>query len=350
MSTITEKIFGVTKEGVTINQYTITNEQGASASVINYGGILTSLKVPDKDSILRDVVLGFDDIHNYELSSTYFGALIGRCGNRIANSQFTLGDKTYKLYANEGENHLHGGKIGYDSRYWDAQDVNGTLVLTLHSPDGEEGYPGTVDITVTYSLSEDNTLSLHYEAVTDQDTLVNLTNHSYFNLGGHNSGTILDHQIKLYADEYTPIDSSSLQTGAIDPVAGTALDFTELTRIGDRIDDDFDQLTYAGGYDHNFVLRKQDNQLTLAAQTYCESTGILMDTSTTLPGIQFYTANYVKSSDPVGKNGTCYDKRHGLCLETQFFPNAMEHKNFKSPILHSGEKFDHTTTYHFSIK
>lgn len=350
MATITKRPFGITSKGERATLYTMVNEKGASVSVTDFGGSIVSILIPDKNGNVTDVVLGYDDVTGYEQQDTFFGALIGRCGNRIEKGRFTLNGKTYQLNLNDGNNHLHGGNVGYDKRFWKVEEKDGSLVLTLHSPDGEENYPGNLDITVTYSFSDENELTIHYEAVTDQDTVCNLTNHSYFNLNGHASGSILDQKVRILADQYTLGNDECVPNGKIADVEGTVFDFREFRRIGDDIDAETEQIQFAGGYDHNWVLTDSSKELTLCAQAYSEKSGIALDTKTTLPGMQFYAGNFITAKNPVGKDGAHYDKRHGFCLETQVFPNATTHAHFPSPYLKAGESYNTTTQYCFYIK
>ena len=349
MSQVSKQTFGITSEGNTVSLYTLTNKNNMSITISTFGGTLVSVEVPDKKGALTDVVLGYDDLASYEKQDKYIGALIGRCGNRIAKGQFHLNNNDYQLYCNNGNNHLHGGKIGFDKKVWDAQVSNDQLKLTYISQAGEEGYPGTLTVTVTYTLSEDNTISIDYHATSDADTICNLTNHAYFNLSGYNSGTILDQKIQLFADSYTVADQESLPTGEIAPVENTPLDLRQPTRIGDHIDDDFAQLQFAGGFDHNWVINDYDGTLKKAAWAYAEDTGITLTASTTLPGIQFYSGNYLDDA-PSGKKGSTIAKRCGFCLESQYFPNALKNLNFLQPILKAGQVYHEVTNYQFGIK
>ncbi len=350
MATITKKPFGSTSGGEPATLYTMTNASGASVSVTDFGGAVVSIVVPDRDGVLTDVALGYDDVSGYEAQTTFFGGLIGRCGNRIEKGRFVLNGKTYQLNLNDGNNHLHGGTVGFDKRFWKVEERDGALVLTLHSPDGEEHYPGNLDVTVTYSFRDDDTLQIHYEAVSDQDTVCNLTNHTYFNLDGHASGTILDQKLRIVADQYTVSNDECLPNGEIADVEGTVFDFRNFRRIGDDIDADTEQIRFCGGYDHNWVLSDPSTAISLCAQAYSEKSGIAMDVSTTLPGMQFYAGNFITDENPTGKGGVQYGKRHGFCLETQVFPNATTHSHFPSPYLKAGERYDTTTEYRFYVK
>lgn len=349
MIEVSKRTFGADKQGNTVYLYTLTNENKMSITISTFGGTLVSVEVPDKNGTLTDVVLGYDTLANYEIQDKYIGALIGRCSNRIAKGRFQLNNKDYQLYCNNGNNHLHGGKIGFDKKVWDAEIITGALQLTYISPDGEEGYPGTLTTHVTYTLSEDNTISIEYRAASDADTVCNLTNHAYFNLSGYNSGTILEQKIQLFADFYTVADQESLPTGEIASVDNTPLDLRQPTRIGDHIDDAFSQLQFAGGFDHNWVINAYDGTLKKAAWAYAEDTGITLTASTTLPGIQFYSGNYLADA-PTGKKGAKIDKRYGFCLESQYFPNALKNPNFLQPILKKDQVYHAVTTYQFGIK
>lgn len=338
--------FGKTDRGEEVSRITLSC--GAlTCGMITYGGALTTLTVPDRAGNSVDVVLGFDTLEGYVKQEKYIGALIGRHANRIARGVFPLDGETYHLARNDGRNHLHGGLRGFDKRVWRIEDVTTReAVLALDSPAGEEGYPGDLRVRVTYTLGEAG-LKLHYEARSDADTLCNLTNHTYFNLGGHKSGTILNQTIQLFADSYTPADRESLPVGVVAEVAGSPMDLRRPTPIGERIDAAFDQLQWAGGYDHNWVVRGTPGFLRPAARACCEKTGVVLEVDTTLPGIQFYTGNYL-SGVPDGKGGARYDCRCGFCLETQFFPNALACPAFPAPILRTGDTYDHTTVFRFS--
>jgi aldose 1-epimerase len=349
MIEVSKQAFGTTEQGATVSLYTLTNKNKMKIMISSFGGTLVSVEVPDKNGTPIDVVLGYDDLASYEKQDKYIGALIGRCSNRIAKGQFHLNAKDYQLYCNNGNNHLHGGKIGFDKKVWDAQVSDNQLKLTYISQAGEEGYPGMLTTHVTYTLSEDNTILIEYKAMSDTDTICNLTNHTYFNLSGYNSGTILDQQIQLFADYYTVADQESLPTGEIAPVKNTPLDLRQATRIGDHIDDDFAQLQFAGGFDHNWVINDYDGTLKKAAWAYAKDTGITLTASTTLPGIQFYSGNYLDGA-PAGKKGSTIAKRYGFCLESQYFPNALKNPNFLQPILKVGEIYHEVTTYQFGIE
>jgi aldose 1-epimerase len=349
---ITKRFFG-TADGKEVNIFTLTNSKGMKAEIANYGGVVVSLFVPDKDGKLEDVVLGFDNLQSYTEKGPYLGALIGRFGNRIENASFELNGIVYNLAKNDGNNHLHGGLKGFDKVVWDAEIVDDageqSLVLTYLSKDGEENYPGNLSTKVTYKVTEENELYIGYFAVTDKDTVINLTNHSYFNLSGHASGDILGHELMLNSDSFTVANNESIPTGEIKSVEGTPMDFKALTKIGTRINDDFDQLVFAGGYDHNWVLKVSGKAPEKAGEVYDPASGRIMEVYTTKPGVQFYAGNFLDGTK-IGKGGTAYNKRAGLCLETQYYPNSIKHKHFPSPILKAGEEYKHVTIYRFSSK
>jgi aldose 1-epimerase len=343
--------YGATQEGTVIDVYTLTNKNGMVAKVITYGAILTELHVPDRSGKLGDVVLGFSNLESYLGPNPHFGATIGRVGNRIGKGKFLLNGKEYTLATNNGVNHLHGGIKGFDKRVWKAQTVpatGGTAVkFTYVSPDGEEGYPGTLTASVTYTLTDKNELRLDYVANTDQPTPVNLTNHSYFNLAGEGAGTILEHELTLMADKFTPVDEGLIPTGAIAPVKGTVLDFTRPALIGARIA----QVPIAPpvGYDHNYVLNSGGGVLALAAIVKEPTTGRTMEVLTTEPGIQFYSGNFLDGTLE-GKAGVPYQKHAAFCLETQHFPDSVNHPNFPPTVLQPDKTYKTTTVYRFSAK
>ena len=339
---ITCRNFGTAQDGSLVLAYRLTNQNGLAATVLDYGCTLTSIRVPAGEKGV-DVCLGYDTIGEYEREDGFLGAVVGRHANRIANGRFTLNDREYALARNDNGNHLHGGAHGFDKYVWDSRVGEEGLIFSRRSPDGEEGYPGNLDVRVTYALTDKNELSLSYCAKTDADTVVNLTSHAYFNLSGHDSGIIYDQLLRIFADAYTEIDANCLPTGRILPVEGGALDFTQPKCIGLDIDADDDALRNGRGYDHNFVLRGEG--LKKAAWAYSDRTGITMEVYTTLPGVQFYTANFL--TPRAGKNGAVYRERGGFCLETQLFPNAMACENFPSPVLRAGDAFEHTTIYKF---
>ncbi len=346
--------FGKTADGNAVELYTLTNANGMQVAITTYGGIIVSLTAPDREDKYADVVLGFDKLDGYLAGHPYFGALIGRYGNRIAKGKFTLDGKEYTLATNNNENHLHGGLVGFDKKVWRAQEgaVNRTgvsLTLNCTSVDGEEGYPGKLDVQVVYTLTNDDELKIAYSAVTDKATPVNLTNHSYFNLAGQGSGDILGHELTINADRFTPVDTGLIPTGELKPVEGTPFDFRKGTAVGARIETEDEQLKCGGGYDHNFVLNKDGDGLTLAASVYEPKTGRVMEVYTTEPGVQFYCGNFLDGSN-VGKGGKVYNFRNGLCLETQHFPDSPNQPKFPSTILRPGEKYKSTTVYKFFAK
>jgi aldose 1-epimerase len=349
---VTREPFGQLPDGTQVDVLTLTNANGMTVRAITYGGIITSLRVPDRNGQFDDVVLGYDHLGGYVEQSPYFGAIIGRYGNRIAGGRFTLDGQTYSLATNNGPNHLHGGITGFDKVVWRAEPFeNGDSVgvaFLYTSRDGEEGYPGSLDVRVTYTLTGANELVFDYYAVTDRPTPVNLTQHSYFNLAGNGSGDILGHHVTINADHFTPVDSTLIPTGAIAPVAGTAFDFRSATAIGARIDQDEEQLRYGLGYDHNFVLERGDSGLSHAARVYEPQTGRVMEVYTTEPGIQFYTGNFLDGSI-TGKAGHVYRHRYGFCLETQHFPDSPNKPEFPSTILRPGDEYRSTTTYVFGV-
>lgn len=339
--------FGVTKSGEEVRELTLDNGV-LTARVLTFGGVLRALTVPGKDGPV-DVVLGYDTVAEYEEGTGYFGALVGRFANRIAKGRFTLDGKEYTLACNDGPNHLHGGNVGWSHRIWTVAEASGDrAVLTLDSPDGEEGYPGHVQVKVTYAL-EDSALSIHYEAVTDRDTPCNLTNHSYFNLSGQGSGTVLDQELKLYCSAYTPTDNTSIPLGTIDPVEGTPMDLRQPTPIGAHIDEPFQQLVWGHGYDHNFVVDGQPGVMRPAAEARSRATGVVMEVETDCPGVQLYTANFVEDGRK-GKGGARYGFRHAFCLETQHFPDTPNQLAFPSCTLKAGARYDQTTRFRFSVE
>lgn len=356
-STVSMQSFGKTKDGTDTALYTLTNAHGVKADITNYGGIVVRLFVPDRNGQLDDVVLGYNTVAEYILESPYFGALIGRVGNRIADGKFTLNGKTYDLVTNNFPAgipcHLHGGTVGFDKVVWDAEPFveNNVPGLKLHylSQDGEEGYPGNLDVTVWYRLTHDNGLKIDYLATTDKATPVNLTNHSYFNLKGEGEGDILGHVPMFNAANYTPVNAGLIPTGKIAPVAGTPFDFTTPHAIGERVDSDHQQIEYGGGYDHNWVLDNQDGDLALAATVYEPVSGRFMEVWTEEPGMQFYCGNFLDGS-LIGKSGRPYQFRNGFCLETQHYPDSPNQPDFPSIILKPGEEYRTTTIYRFSTR
>jgi aldose 1-epimerase len=341
--------FGKTPEGTPVELYVLKSGT-MTAKVMTYGAILAELHVPDRTGKIADVVLGFDTLAGYLAGHPYFGATTGRVANRVAGGKFTLDGKDYTLAVNNGPNSLHGGLKAFDKVVWKAEDASGpagpAVKLTYVSPDGEEGYPGNLTVTVTYTVTPDHELKIDYTAVTDKATPVNLTNHSYFNLGGPAAGDILGHELTLAADEYTPADETLVPTGKLAPVKGTPLDFTSPTRIGAR----FDQLEgEPRGYDHNYVLRGDGKTPALGARVYDPESGRLMEMFTTEPGVQFYTANFLDGTLK-GKGGVVYKKHQAFCLEAQHFPDSIHHANFPTTVLRPGETYRQTTIYKFSTR
>ena len=339
--------FGVLQDGTPVEEYTL--RAGAlSCSVITFGGSLRTLRVPDRAGKPVDVLLGFDSLEAYRTHGKSLGALVGRYANRIGGAEFTLNGTTYPLAANDnGVNHLHGGRVGFNQRVWTVEDAGADrLALSLFSPDGEEGYPGNLTVRVTYVLTEEG-LAIEYRAECDRDTVCSLTNHAYFNLSGHGSGPVLDQTIQLLADRYTPTDPLSIPTGEIAPVEGTPMDLRQPIPIGARIGEDFPQLRQAGGYDHNWIPHGDPGTLRPIARAASAATGISMEVLSTLPGVQFYTGNYLDGC-PAGKGGAPYANRWGFCLETQFYPDTPNHPDFPSCVLHAGDTFAHRAVFRFS--
>ncbi len=352
--TFEKNLFGTLPTGEEVIAYTFKNRTGASVTILNYGGIVNKLIMPDRDGLMADVICGFDTIDGYLESDGYQGALIGRYGNRIANAEFILNGTTYTLAKNDGGlKTLHGGNVGFDKKIWGAEPFvesdKAGLVLTLTSPDMEEGFPGTLEVKVTYTFSDDNSLAIRYEATTDKDTVLNLTNHTYFNLNGYDFGTNATHFMKIDADYITAIDRMLIPTGKKYAVEGTPFDFRTPVRIGDRINDENDeQIAFGGGYDHNFILNA-DGTIKNVVEVYTEESGRVMNVLTNQPGVQFYSGNFLAHPHPF-KNGFKQVKRAAFCLETQHAPDAPNHPEFESTLLHPGEKYDYTTIYTFSVK
>jgi aldose 1-epimerase len=345
--------FGKLSDGQSADLYTLTNKHGMEVTVTNFGAAVVSLKVPDKAGKSGDVVLGNNTASEYQAGKGYFGAIVGRYGNRIAHGQFTLDGKAYTLAKNNGENSLHGGTVGFSGRLWSAKDVSSAagqaLQLTYVSKDGEEGYPGNLTIHVTYSVpASENALNIEYSATTDKDTVLNPTNHSYFNLAGQGNGDNLKHELVIHASRFTPVDSTLIPTGELKNVAGTPFDFTKQTAIGARIDANDEQLKFGKGYDHNWVLDKKAGSTgpSLAVEVYEPTSGRVMNVLTTEPGVQFYTGNFLDGTVK-GKERKVYGYRSALCLETQHFPDSPNHKEFPSTELKPGQKFHSITIYKF---
>lgn len=353
---IDRELFGALPDGTRVDRYTLSNGRGMRVRVITYGGIIQTIEVPDRRGRIANVALGFKTLTDYvERNSPYFGAIIGRYGNRIANGRFTLDSVPHQLAQNNGQNHLHGGTAGFDKRVWAATEVReGSTVglrLSRVSPNGEENYPGNLTVAVTYRLTPNNTIRIDYRATTDAPTIVNLTNHSYFNLAGDGTGDINDQLLQLNASRFTPVDAGLIPTGALDPVGGTPMDFRRPTAIGERIrDGGFQQLVFGRGYDHNFVLDRRDpsfRELELAARVFEGRSGRVLTMRTTEPGIQFYSGNFLDST-LVGTSGKMYREGDGFALETQHFPDSPNHPNFPPTVLRPGQVYQSTTTYEFS--
>ena len=343
---IVNEPFGVTVQGQPVERYTLT-DGNCSASVLTLGGILQSWTVPDRNGAPTDIVLGFDSVGAYEAQDCYIGALLGRCANRIADGRITVGQQTYTLACNDnGINHLHGGMVGFDRRIWKATVLPDGLQLQYESPDGEEGYPGRLSVTAIYRLTQD-TLSIEFFAQSDKDTVCNLSSHSYFNLGGHASGSVGSQMIQVDADRYTPLASNNAPTGEVASVEGTPFDLRQPVRFDAGWDSDFTQIALAGGYDHNYI--PAGDGLRPFAQASCPQTGITLTVTSDMPGVQLYTGNFLRDDLPEGKQHAKYDRRHGFCLETQFWPNAFACPDFPQPIVHVGETYHHITNDRYSV-
>ena len=349
--TMKKQPFGTTKDGQRVELYTLANRNGVEIAITNYGGIIVSWKAPDRNGASGDIVLGFEKLDGYLKGHPYFGAVIGRYGNRIAKGTFKLNGVEYKLARNNGENALHGGMKGFDKVVWAARDASAAgavaLELAYTSKDGEEGYPGNLSVTVVYSLNDNNELRIDYTATTDKDTVVNLTNHSYFNLAGQGEGDILGHELTLYADRFTPVDAGLIPTGELRPVADTPFDFRTATAIGARINSADEQLKLGGGYDHNFVLNSGGGVLAPAARVTEPKSGRVLEVLTTEPGIQLYTGNFLDGTI-TGKNAKVYQRRYGFCLETQHFPDSPNQPSFPPTVLKPGRTYRSTTVYRTS--
>jgi aldose 1-epimerase len=350
---VKEEVFGNTPDGKAVELYTLANIHGIQVRVMTYGGIILSVQTPDRKGHFADVTLGFDTLAGYLAKNPFFGALVGRYGNRIGNARFTLDGREYTLARNDGPNSLHGGLKGFDKVVWQAQSFQKSaevgLILKYTSVDGEEGYPGTLQVTVTYTLNDKNEFTLDYHATTDKSTPINLTNHTYFNLAGEGNGNILGHEMMINADRCTPVDATLIPTGKIASVKGTPLDFTKPTAIGARINDKYEQLVLGNGYDHNFVIERQGPALALAARVYEPASGRVLEVDTTEPGVQFYTGNFLDGT-PAGKHGHIYNARDAFCLETQHYPDSPNKPDFPSTILKPGQTFHSTTVWRFSTR
>ncbi len=341
-----KKILFGNVDGRQVFEFTLTNKNGIEVKILNYGGIVTKLIVPDKNGNFEDIVLGYDSLQDYVKDTPYFGAIVGRYGNRIAKGRFTIDGQTYNLACNNGQNHLHGGIKGFDKIVWDAEDFikpeAAGVVLSYLSSDYEEGYPGNLKVKITYTLTNENELKIDYDAQTDKPTQLNLTHHSYFNLKGEGSGDVLGHQIQILADRFTPVDEGLIPTGELKEVAGSAMDFRTPATIGSRI------AQVEGGYDHNYVLNNSDGKMRLVAEVTEPKTGRKMEVYTDQPGIQFYSGNFLDGSN-IGKGGKPYKKHFGFCLETQHFPDSPNHANFPSTLLRPGEIYKTQTIYKFCL-
>jgi len=339
-------------DGKKVELYTLTNRNGVEAKIMTYGGVVVSLKVPDRNGNLADIVLGYDNLDGYLQDTSYFGSIIGRYANRIARGKFTLNGVEYRLATNNGENHLHGGLNGFDKVVWDGAATmtpnSVRLKLTYASRDMEEGYPGNLLVTVVYTLTDSNELKIDYSATTDKDTVVNLTHHSYFNLAGEGNGNILKHELMVNANRFTPVDSALIPTGELRSVSGTPLDFLRPTAIGARINQDEEQLKLGRGYDHNFVINGRPGVMRRAARAFEQATGRVMEVWTSEPGIQLYTGNFLDGKP--GKGGKPYQFRDGFCLETQHFPDSPNHPKFPGTTLRKGARYQSTTIYRFSTR
>lgn len=343
---IQKSAYGQLPDGRTADLYTLRNEAGMTVGITNYGGLVVALTAPDKTGKFEDVTLGFDSLSTYVKNNPFFGALVGRYGNRIAKGKFTLDGKTYTLVTNNMGNHLHGGKVGFDKVLWTATPVDGeepALKLTYTAKDGEEGYPGNLAVTVTYTLQKDNAVKIDYAATTDKPTVVNLTNHTYFNLTGGAKRDVLDHVVTLNADRFVPVDKTLIPTGKLQPVAGTPFDFTKPTRIGDRIDDTTnEQIKFGGGYDHCWVFGDNSPALKAIATVYEPTSGRVMTVQTTEPAVQFYTGNFLNGS-VTGREGKPYQKRFAFCLETEHYPDSPNQSQFPTTVLRPGQTYKTST-------
>ena len=351
-----KEFFGKTAGGQSVNIYTLTNKNGMTVKIINYGAAVVSLTAPDRNGKHEDVVLGYDNLEGYETDNSYFGAIVGRYGNRIGKGKFKLDGKEYQLSINNGENHLHGGTNGFNKKVWDVVDykneTDGSFVTMKYiSKDGEEGYPGTVELAVCYTLTKDNELSIDYTALSDKNTVINPTHHSYFNLTGDPNKTILDHELMIDADKFTPVDKGLIPTGKFEDVTNTPMDFRKPVKIGDRINENYEQLKFGLGYDHNWVLNKQQELEPAIASVYEPASGRFMEVRTDQPGLQFYCGNFLDGKVK-GKNGIMYKYRTGFCLEMQHFPDSPNKPDWPSTVLKASnnEPYRQTTIYKFSVK
>ncbi len=342
--------FGTNKRGEKASLYVLENSKHTVIKVTDFGATLVSVLIPDKNGVVRDVVLGYDDAGEYDRQTSYFGATIGRNGNRIDKAQMMIDGKLWQVPANEKGNSLHSGPNGFDQVVWEVKEHTDNSITFFHlSTEEEQGFPGNLKVEVTYTLTEEDAVEISYRGEADKDTVMNFTNHSYFNLGGHESGPVLNQKLQILADAFHPVrDENAIPTGEIAPVEGTPMDFRTMKPIGQDIEADFEQLKLSGGYDHNYVLSDKVGEMKVMANAYCEETGIAMEASTECCGVQFYAGNFI--SDHTGKDGKAYGKRCGFCLESQFYPNAMNQENVPSPIRKAGEVFTTKTVYRFYVK
>lgn len=350
---IKQKLYGVTKDGKEVYLYTITNNKGMEVSFTNYGACIVSIIVPDTKGNKADVALGYDSLAGYEENKPGFGAFVGRYANRISDGKFAIDGKTYKLEKNDGNNTLHGGSIGYNNYLYEAEVFQDEDMISIEfsrlSPHMEQGFPGNLDISVTYSVTEMGELMIEYLVVSDKDTVINLTNHSYFNLAGHNSGSILDHKMWIKANQFTTTNNELIPTGELKDVTGTPMDFRQLKRVGQDIDAEYEPLKIGGGYDHNYVLDISGKDVEKVAELVDENSGRIMEVFTDMPGMQVYSGNML-SPVKYPKDGASYNKRDGICFETQFFPNSCNISEFPSSLIRAGEEFESVTIYKFSAK
>lgn len=344
--------FGKTSKGEEVSLYTMTNSNGIVVKVSDFGAVLVELHTPDREGVVKDIVLGYDNVNQYEKNAPGFGAVIGRHANRIGKASFMLNGKKYELEKNDGENNLHSGTEGYQKRMWSASCVEekskASVEFSLHSPDNDQGFPANLEVTVCYTLAEDNTLTLSYKAVPDADTIINLTNHTYFNLAGHDFGDVLSHKVWIDSDFFTCADEQAIPTGEIVSVKGTPMDFNEKKAIGLEIDSSYEATLLGHGYDHNWVLKTAKNKMSLIASMEEETSGRGLKVYTNLPGVQFYTGNFLDGTE-IGKNGVVYQRRSGACFETQYFPDSMHHENFPSDVFKKGNVYSSETKFEFYV-
>lgn len=350
---IKKRSFGKTQTGEEAFLYVLTNENGMSVSFTNFGACIVNVMVPDANGKLEDVVLGYDNVTGYEINNPGYGSFIGRHGNRIGGATFELRGKKYDLEKNDGQHNLHGGFKGYNKYMYEVEvfeeEDSDSIEFSRLSPDMEQGFPGNLDISVTYTLTADNELVVEYLAVSDKDTIVNLTNHSYFNLAGHGSGSILDQKVMIVADKFTPTDDTLIPTGEMRDVTGTPMDFRKSKTLGQDINADYEPLKQAGGYDHNYVLNNSKTEVEKVAELVDEKSGRVMEIFTDMPGLQLYTGNFITGLEK-GKDGVVYQKRDGVCFETQYFPDSCNRPEFPSCILKAGNEYDFVTVFKFSVK